>query len=74
MSSGVVLVSDAVAAQGLADGRYRIGPQAVCVERGCAYVAGTDTLCGSTAALDDCVITFKKSIGIPNICDYDLII
>ncbi|XP_063823359.1 N-acetylglucosamine-6-phosphate deacetylase [Ostrinia nubilalis] len=59
---GLVLVSDAVAAQGLADGNYRIGPQAVTVEGGRAYVTGTKTLCGSTSGLDECVIIFKQSI------------
>lgn len=61
--SGLVLVSDAVAAQGLADGNYRIGPQHVTVEDGRAYVTGTKVLCGSTAALDACVATFKQSLG-----------
>lgn len=69
-------MSDAVAAQGLADGRYRIGPQAVAVAGGRAFVAGTSTLCGSTAALDDCVITFKQSIGTitftNNVCYFSL--
>ncbi|XP_039746255.1 N-acetylglucosamine-6-phosphate deacetylase [Pararge aegeria] len=58
---GLVLVSDAFAAQGLADGTYRIGPMAVSVDNGRAYVAGTKTLCGSTTALDECVKTFKES-------------
>ncbi|GBP65512.1 N-acetylglucosamine-6-phosphate deacetylase [Eumeta japonica] len=58
---GVVLVSDAVAAQGLADGQYRIGPQSVTVEAGRAYVSGTNVLCGSTSAIDACVRTFKQA-------------
>lgn len=60
---GLVLVSDAVPAQGLPDGNHRIGPQLVTVQDGCAYVTGTKTLCGSTTALDSCIIKFKKSIG-----------
>ncbi|KAJ8727034.1 hypothetical protein PYW08_015431 [Mythimna loreyi] len=59
---GLVLVSDAVAAQGLADGNYRIGPQHVTVEGSRAYVTGTKVLCGSTTGLDECVATFKKSL------------
>ncbi|KAJ0179381.1 hypothetical protein K1T71_005093 [Dendrolimus kikuchii] len=59
---GLVLVSDAVAAQGLEDGNHRIGPQLVTVEDGRAYVTGTKTLCGSTTALDDCIMTLKKSL------------
>lgn len=58
---GLVLVSDAVAAQGLADGNYHIGPQRVTVQGGKAYVEGTKTLCGSTANLDECVRTFKEA-------------
>ncbi|XP_038213575.1 N-acetylglucosamine-6-phosphate deacetylase [Zerene cesonia] len=58
---GLVLVSDAVAAQGLPNGTFRIGPQTVSVENGWAYVAGTKTLCGSTMALDQCIKTFKKA-------------
>lgn len=61
--SGLVLVSDAVAAQGLADGNYRIGPQLVTVEGGRAYVTGTKVLCGSTTGLDECVATLKRSLG-----------
>ncbi|CAB3228399.1 unnamed protein product [Arctia plantaginis] len=59
---GLVLVSDAVAAQGLADGNYRIGPQLVTVEGVHAYVTGTKTLCGSTSALDTCVAKLKQSL------------
>ncbi|XP_035431859.2 N-acetylglucosamine-6-phosphate deacetylase [Spodoptera frugiperda] len=59
---GLVLVSDAVAAQGLADGNYRIGPQLVTVEGGRAYVTGTKVLCGSTTGLDECVATLKRSL------------
>ncbi|XP_013185703.2 N-acetylglucosamine-6-phosphate deacetylase [Amyelois transitella] len=59
---GLVLVSDAVAALDLPDGNYRIGPQAVTVKDGRAFITGTDVLCGSTAALDQCVQTFKKCI------------
>ncbi|KAM3968335.1 N-acetylglucosamine-6-phosphate deacetylase [Aphomia sociella] len=59
---GLVLVSDAVAAQGLADGNYSIGPQEITVESGRAYITGTKVLGGSTAALDSCVLTFKESI------------
>lgn len=52
-----------MAAQGLADGNYRIGPQQVTVEGGRAYVTGTKVLCGSTTGLDECVATFKQSLG-----------
>ncbi|KAG7305591.1 hypothetical protein JYU34_009678 [Plutella xylostella] len=58
---GLILVSDAIAALGLPDGDYRIGPQAMIVKNNQAYVAGTNTLCGSMAALDECVRVLKKS-------------
>lgn len=48
----VSLVTDAMAAAGMADGRYRIGPLAVDVTDGVAHLAGTDTIAGSTATMD----------------------
>lgn len=34
---------------------------------GCAYIAGTDTLCGSTAEMSKCVRNFKEVTGNLNI-------
>jgi len=48
----VSLVTDAMAAAGMADGNYRLGPLAVDVEGGIAHVAGTQTIAGSTATMD----------------------
>ena len=48
----VSLVTDAMAAAGMADGAYRIGPLAVEVSGGVAHLAGTDTIAGSTATMD----------------------
>lgn len=48
----VSLVTDAMAATGMADGVYRLGPLAVDVVGGVARVAGTDTIAGSTATMD----------------------
>ncbi|MGI9124908.1 MAG: N-acetylglucosamine-6-phosphate deacetylase [Mycobacterium sp.] len=48
----VSLVTDAMAAAGMADGAYRIGPLAVEVCDGVAHLAGTDTIAGSTATFD----------------------
>lgn len=48
----VSLVTDAMAAAGMADGAYRIGPLAVDVDDGVAHLAGTDTIAGSTATMD----------------------
>jgi N-acetylglucosamine-6-phosphate deacetylase len=48
----VSLVTDAMAATGMADGVYHLGPLAVEVMDGVARVAGTDTIAGSTATMD----------------------
>jgi len=48
----VALVTDAMAAAGMADGAYRLGSLAVDVVDGVAKVAGTDTISGSTATMD----------------------
>ncbi len=51
-SDRVSLVTDAMAAAGMADGAYRIGPLAVEVTQGVAHLAGTTTIAGSTATMD----------------------
>ena len=48
----VSLVTDAMAAAGMADGGYLIGPLEVEVSDGVAHLAGTDTIAGSTATMD----------------------
>jgi N-acetylglucosamine-6-phosphate deacetylase len=48
----VSLVTDAMAAAGMADGAYRLGALDVDVLGGVARVAGTDTIAGSTATMD----------------------
>ncbi len=48
----VALVTDAMAAAGMADGAYRLGALDVDVVDGIARVAGTDTIAGSTATMD----------------------
>lgn len=48
----VSLVTDAMAAAGMADGAYRLGALEVDVRDGVARVAGTDTIAGSTATMD----------------------
>lgn len=48
----VSLVTDAMAAAGMADGAYRIGPLDVDVSGGVAHLMGTDTIAGSTATMD----------------------
>ena len=51
-SERVSLVTDSMAAAGMSDGRYRLGPLAVDVVDGVARVADTETIAGSTATMD----------------------
>lgn len=51
-SERVVLVTDAMAAAGMADGAYRLGSLAVEVAGGVARLQGTETIAGSTATMD----------------------
>ena len=48
----VTLITDAMAAAGMADGAYTLGALDVDVTGGIARVAGTDTIAGSTATMD----------------------
>jgi N-acetylglucosamine-6-phosphate deacetylase len=48
----VSLVTDAMAATGMADGVYHLGPLEVDVVEGVARVSGTNTIAGSTATMD----------------------
>jgi N-acetylglucosamine-6-phosphate deacetylase len=48
----VSLVTDAMAAAGMADGEYRLGSLAVTVAEGVARVTGTQTIAGGTATMD----------------------
>ena len=48
----VSLVTDAMAATGMADGVYHLGPLAVDVVGGVARVSGSGTIAGSTATMD----------------------
>jgi N-acetylglucosamine-6-phosphate deacetylase len=47
----VSLITDAMAATGMGDGVYHLGPVEVAVVDGVARVAGTDTIAGSTATM-----------------------
>lgn len=46
------LITDAMAATGMSDGVYHLGPLGIDVVAGVARVAGTDTIAGSTATMD----------------------
>lgn len=60
---GLVLVTDAIPALGLGNGRHTLGQQEVEVEGLTAYVAGTKTLSGSIAPMDVCVRHFWQATG-----------
>ncbi|GLV35240.1 uncharacterized protein CBL_01611 [Carabus blaptoides fortunei] len=62
-SQGLVLVTDAISAMGLEEGTHHIGQMAIEVRNGRAFVAGTNTLCGSIATMNQCVQLFKKATG-----------
>ena len=61
----VSLVTDAMAAAGMADGTYRIGPLAVEVADSVARLAGTDTIAGSTATMDQLFRFAVAGSGLP---------
>ncbi|XP_010863352.1 N-acetylglucosamine-6-phosphate deacetylase [Esox lucius] len=61
--TGLVLVTDAIAAMGLPPGRHTLGQQVIEIQGLHAYVAGTKTLCGSIATMDMCVRHFKQASG-----------
>ncbi|HEY7816055.1 MAG TPA: N-acetylglucosamine-6-phosphate deacetylase [Nakamurella sp.] len=61
----VALVTDAMAAAGMADGAYRLGSLSVDVRAGVARVAGTDTIAGSTATMDQVFRFALVNSGLP---------
>ena len=60
----VALVSDAMAAAGHGDGRYRLGGLDVGVRDGVAVVEGTATIAGSTLTLDAALRTAVTVVGL----------
>ncbi|KFP11800.1 Putative N-acetylglucosamine-6-phosphate deacetylase, partial [Egretta garzetta] len=62
-SSGLVLVTDAIAGMGLAPGRHTLGQQVVEIDGLNTYIAGTKTLSGSVATMDTCVRHFQEATG-----------
>ena len=59
------LVTDAMAAAGMSDGSYWLGPLEVSVVDGVARVAGTDTIAGSTATMDHQFRFAVEHCGLP---------
>jgi N-acetylglucosamine-6-phosphate deacetylase len=68
-ASGMVLVTDAMAAAGMPDGDYRLGQQAVTVAGGVARLAGgmpgAGSIAGSTATMAHVVHHAITSAGLP---------
>ena len=60
----VALVSDAMAAAGAGDGRYRIGNLDVDVAEGVARLTGEKSLAGSTLTLDVAVARAVQDVGL----------
>ncbi|KAM4598684.1 N-acetylglucosamine-6-phosphate deacetylase [Polymixia lowei] len=61
--SGLVLVTDAIAAMGLPPGRHTLGQQVIEIQGLHAFVAGTQILSGSIATMDMCVRHFRQASG-----------
>ncbi|KAJ8935065.1 hypothetical protein NQ318_007164 [Aromia moschata] len=61
--NGLVLVTDAISAQGLNEGKHKIGQMDIEIRDKKAFVSGTNTLCGSIATMIECVQLFMKSTG-----------
>ncbi len=62
----VSLITDAMAAAGMSDGRYWLGPLAVDVVDGVARVADTETIAGSTATMDHQFRFAAEHRGLPH--------
>jgi N-acetylglucosamine-6-phosphate deacetylase len=60
----VALVTDAMAAAGSADGRYRLGALDVDVRDGIARLAGADTIAGSTLTQDAALRIAVREVGL----------
>lgn len=58
--NGLIIVTDAISAMGLAEGMHRIGQYSIEVRDHRAFIAGTNTLCGSIAPMDECIRIFKR--------------
>ncbi|CAG9798889.1 unnamed protein product [Chironomus riparius] len=62
---GLIIVTDAISAMGLEEGTHRIGQYSIEVRDHKAYVAGTNTLCGSIAPMDECIRVFLHETQCP---------
>lgn len=48
---------------GLEHGKHQIGQLEIEIRDKKAFIANTDTLCGSIATMDECVRIFRKETG-----------
>ena len=55
-----MLVTDAISALGLTEGTHQIGALDIEIKNDCAYILGTETLCGSITPLNRCVKLFDE--------------
>lgn len=60
----VALITDAMAATGSTDGRYRLGSLEADVRDGIARLAGTDTIAGSTLTQDRALRIVVREVGL----------
>lgn len=60
-------MTDAISALGLEEGVHQLGQLKIEIRTGSAYIAGTNTLCGSTAEMLKCVRHFKEATGNSNV-------
>lgn len=56
----MILVTDAISALGLEDGRHKIGLHEIEIKSNKAFIAGTTTLCGSICSMNECVKIFQR--------------
>ncbi|XP_026467904.1 N-acetylglucosamine-6-phosphate deacetylase isoform X1 [Ctenocephalides felis] len=61
--NGLILVTDAISALGLHEGTHNIGQLSVQITGSRAYIAGTDTLCGSICSMNECIKFFLEATG-----------
>jgi len=61
--SGLILVTDAIAALGLADGSYVLGGQSITLKDGIANISGTGTLAGGSIGMDQAVRNLYHATG-----------
>jgi N-acetylglucosamine-6-phosphate deacetylase len=61
----IALITDAISATGVGDGKYALGGQSVVVEDGRARLDGSDRLAGSTLTMDETLRRAVRSVGLP---------